>query len=179
MRRYFGVSLALVLIVIAGCSQAEDSPEEPALAQAGETEAGTTPEGTVTSISPVNSPDDDEVGESKLERETDGIILYFEACCAIAGNAYTAWWLIGDVTLPMSSVKTPQAEGWVAESEQINLELELETGDDGLNSLQDGVRLVVLDHGPESGEPSQLSTPGGGCSTTPCPTILTTSHPAP
>ena len=177
--RFIAITLAFVLIVIAGCSQAEDSLEEPTEVQAGESEAGNTSEGAVTSVSPVDTPDDDEVGESNLERETDGIVLIFEACCAIPGNAYTAWWLIGDVTLPMSAVKTPQAEGWVAESEQINLELELESGVDGLNSMQDGIRLVVLDHGPETGDPSQLNTPGGGCSTTPCPTIFTTSHPAP
>jgi hypothetical protein len=129
-------------------------------------------------VSPVNTPDDDQVGESKLEREADRIVLNFEACCVTPGNAYTAWWLIGDVELPMSAVETPWADGWVAESEQVQLELVLEVGEDGFENTQDGVRLVVLSHGPETGNASQLKTPSGGCRAT-CPTILKTSHPAP
>ena len=158
MRKYFAVSLAIGLIVLAGCISAEET--------------------TDGSVSAVNTPDDDQVGESKLERETDKIVLNFDACCLIPGNAYTAWWLIGDGELPMSAVDTPWADGWVAESEEINLELELEVGEEDFENTNDGVRLVVLDHGPETGKASQLNTPSGGCRAR-CPVILRTSHPAP
>jgi hypothetical protein len=158
MRRDFAISLAIGLVVLAGCSLAD---------------------GATSGVSPVNTAEDDQVGESMLERETDGIAINFEACCVTPGNAYTAWWVIGDVTKPMSAVKTILADGWVAESEEVKLELELEAGGGGIASTNSGVRLVVLDHGPETGDPKQLSTPGGGCSTTPCPVVLRTSHPAP
>jgi peroxiredoxin Q/BCP len=137
-------------------------------------------EETVSSLNPVTTPDGDQVGESELERGTDKIVLNFEACCVIPGNAYTAWWLIGDVTKPMSVVKTLLAEGFVAEDEQVKLELELKAGLASIkNPLDDGVRLAVLDHGLATGDPLQLSTPGGGCTTMPCPVAFETSHAAP
>jgi hypothetical protein len=136
-------------------------------------------EETVSSLNPVTTPDGDQVGESELERETDKIVLNFEACCVTPGNAYTAWWLIGDVTKPMSAVKTLLATGFVAEDEQVRLELELKAGLGGINNPLDGVRLAVLDHGLATGDPLQLSTPGGGCTTMPCPVAFETSHAAP
>jgi hypothetical protein len=136
-------------------------------------------EETVSSLNPVTTPDGDQVGESELERETDKIVLNFEACCVTPGNAYTVWWLIGDVTKPMSAVKTLFAKGFVAEDEQVKLELELKAGLGGINNPLDGVRLAVLDHGLATGDPLQLSTPGGGCTTMPCPVALETSHAAP
>ena len=53
MRRYFALSLVIGLILIAGCSSADET--------------------TDGNVSPVNTPDDDQVGESILERETDRI----------------------------------------------------------------------------------------------------------
>ena len=158
MRRDFAIFLVIGLIVFAGCSLAD---------------------GTASDVSPVNTPEDDQVGESILEREADKIAINFEACCVTPGNAYTAWWVIGDVTKPMSASKVLLADGWVAESEEVKLELELKAGGDGIESTNSGVRLWVLDHGPETGDPEQLSTAGGGCSTAPCPLVLISSHPSP
>jgi peroxiredoxin len=45
---------------------------------------------TVSSLNPVTTPDGDLVGESELERDTNKIVLNFEACCVTPGNAYTA-----------------------------------------------------------------------------------------
>ena len=158
MNKYVIIIMIIGLIVIAGCISTKEEANG--------------------SVSPVNTPDDDQVGESELVREADKIAMNFEACCAVPGNAYTAWWVIGDVELPMSAVETPLADGWVAESEEINLELELRAGDEGFEDVKDGVRLVVLDHGIDTGNPLQLSTPSGGCRAM-CPVILRTSHPAP
>lgn len=158
MRKHFLILMVICLFVIAGCSSQE--------------------EGTGSNVSPVNTPEDEQVGESNLVREVDRIALTFQACCVTPGNAYTAWWLIGDVELPMSSVETPWADGWVAESEEVKLELELEAGEEGLESTNDGIRLVILDHGPDLGNPAQLNTPSGGCRAM-CPVVLRTSHPAP
>lgn len=104
-------------------------------------------------------------------------MLNVEACCVTPGNAYTAWWLIGDVTKPMSAVKSLLATGFVAEDEKVQLELELKAGAGGINNPLDGVRLAVLDHGLATGDPLQLSTPGGGFTSMPCPVALETSHP--
>jgi hypothetical protein len=121
----------------------------------------------------------DQVGESELERETDKIVLNFDACCVTPGNAYTVWWVVGDITKPMSAVKTLLATGFVADNEEITLDLDLKAGPDGIGNTLDGVRLAVLDHGLATGDPLQLSTPGGGCPSTPCPVVLATSHAAP
>ena len=158
MRRDFVIFLVIGLFVLAGCSLTD---------------------GTASDVSPVNTPEDDQVGESTLERETDKIAINFEACCVTPGNAYTAWWIIGDVTKSMGASKVLLADGWVAESEEVKLELELKAGGGGIGSTNSGVRLAVLDHGPETGDPKQLSTSGGGCSTDPCPVILIGSHPSP
>ena len=136
-------------------------------------------EETVSSLNPVMTPGGEQVGESELERESDKIVLNFDACCVTPGNAYTAWWLIGDVTKPMSAVKSLLATGFVAEDEQVKLELELKAGLATIKNPLDGVRLAVLDHGEATGDPFQLSTPGGGCTTMPCPVALETSHAAP
>ncbi len=106
------------------------------------------------------------VGESSLERSPDGITMNFKACCVSPGNAYTAWWLIGDVELSMTSaaIMSELAIGFVADadSDWIDLELFLETGSETLEHSDAGVRLAVLDHGPDTGDPKQLTTPGGG-----------------
>jgi hypothetical protein len=133
MAKFKFIFMIIGLLVVAGCSSAQEEANG--------------------SVSPVNTPDDDQVGESELTRETDKIVMNFEACCAVPGNAYTAWWLIGDVELPMSSVETPLAEGWVAESEEFNLALELKVGEEGLESANDGIRLIILDHGANTGNP--------------------------
>ncbi len=125
---------------------------------------------------PVTTPDDEQVGESALERDSDKIVLNFEACCVTPGNAYTAWWVLGDVTKPMSAAETKLAHGWIADGEQVSLALELAVGANGIKNSLDGVRVVVLDHGPETGDPRQLTTPEGGCSGRMCPVILSTSH---
>jgi peroxiredoxin len=136
-------------------------------------------EETVSSLNPVTTPGGEQVGESELERESDKIVLNFGACCVTPGNAYTAWWLIGDVTKPMSAVKSLLATGFVAEDEQVKLELELKASLATIKNPLEGVRLAVLDHGEATGDPFQLSTPGGGCTTMPCPVPLETSHAAP
>ena len=137
-------------------------------------------EETVSSQNPVTTTEGDQVGVSELERATDKIVLNLEACCAIPGHAYTSWWVIGDVTKPMGAVKTELAKGWVADNEQVNLTLELEAGTDGIKDPIDGVRIVVLDHGLDTGDPKQLTTPDGGCPQRPmCPVVLSTSHAAP
>ncbi len=123
--------------------------------------------------------DGDQVGESELERDIDKIVLKFEACCVTPGNAYTVWWVIGDVTKPMSAVKTLLATGFVADKEEVNLELDLKTGLGGINNPLDGVRLAVLDYGQDVSDPLQLSTTGGGCTSMPCLVALETSHAAP
>jgi hypothetical protein len=150
-------------------SEVDDKPATP------EEDAGQ----TVTSQNPVTTPDGDQVGESELERTTDKIVLKFEACCITPGNAYTAWWVIGDVVKPMSAVKTLLATGFIADKEGVKLELDLNAGLGGINNHLDGVRLAVLDHGEATGDPLQLSTPGGGCTSMPCPVALETSHAAP
>lgn len=71
------------------------------------------------------------------------------------------------------------ATGFVAEDEQVQLELELKAGAGGINDPLDGVRLAVLDHGLATGDPLQLSTSEGGCRSMPCPVALETSHVAP
>ncbi len=144
-------------------------------------QAATNTEELVSSAKPVTTPGGDEVGESELTRATNKIEMTLNACCVIPGNAYTAWWLIGDVTKPMSSVHvTPRyAAGFVASSEQIILKLELVAGSGSIRNTHEGIRIVVLDHGPDSGSRTQLSEPGAGCESFPCPTVLETAHPAP
>lgn len=130
-----------------------------------------------SSRNPVTTPNDEQVGESELERDAAKIALNIEACCVTAGNAYTAWWVLGDVTTPMSAAETKLAQGWIAEGEQVSLTLELAVGGDSVENALDGVRVVVLDHGPDTGDPRQLTTPEGGCSGgMMCPVILSTSH---
>lgn len=143
--------------------------------------AVTNSEELVSSVNPVTTPDGDEVGESELTRATNKIELTLNACCVIPGNAYTAWWLIGDVTKPMHSVavKAKWAAGFVASSEQIILKLELEAGSGRIRNTHNGIRIVVLDHGPDSGSRTQLSESGAGCESDTCPTVLETAHPAP
>lgn len=186
--KWIGLLLAVFLMMVAciGTSTTTyieetesveiDDIEEPELA---ESENQPLAEKRVSSLSPVMTPDGDLVGESNLEREIDKILLNFEACCVVPGNAYTAWWVIGDVTKPMSAVETLLATGFVAEVEQVNLALELKAGSGGIDNPRDGVRVAVLDHGLANGDPLQLSTPGGGCTSMPCPVALETSHPAP
>ncbi len=156
MRKSFAIVLASSLVMLGGCATPDKAPP-------------------ISSTNSVTTPDGDEVGESVLERAADGITLNFEACCVTPGNAYTAWWLIGDVEKPMAAVKTPLAIGWVADSEEVMLGLELEAGARGIENLLDGVRLAVLDHGPDTGDPQQLTNPRGGC-TSRCPVIFITSH---
>ena len=80
----------------------------------------------------------------------------------------------------MGAVKTKLAESWVADNEQVKLTLELKAGADGIKDPLDGVRIAVLDHGPDTGDPLQLTTPGGGClNAQVCPVVLSTSHAAP
>ncbi len=172
MSKSLMIGMAVSSVLLGACATVTPGTQDE---QAEEVEAEAN---TVSSTSPVTTPDGDEVGESVLERETDGITLNFEACCLTPGNAYTAWWLIGDVEKPMGAVKTPQATGWVADSEEIVLGLELEAGAEGIANPLDGVRLAVLDHGPDTGDPLQLTEPGGGC-TGRCPVVFTTSHAAP
>ena len=155
------------LVILTGCSTE----------QAEEIQIGTY---ELNSTNPVTTADGDEVGESQLKRVTNMIDLTVNACCVIPGNAYTAWWLIGDVTKPMDDVQTMWAAGWVANNEEINLWLELESGGGGfkIRNTHDGVRIAILDHGPDSGASNQLSTPEGGCESM-CPVVLETVHAAP
>ena len=152
MRRDVAIFMMVGLIILAGCSSSESASGN---------------------MGSVTTPDGDEVGESSLVRADDKVSLTFEACCAVPGNAYTAWWLIGDVTKSMSAVRTEHAAGFVAEIDEIVLEVEIE-----LDNPLDGIRLVVLDHGPDTGDPRQLNSPGGGCPSTPCPVLFSSSHPA-
>ena len=166
MKRSVTFLTAIGLVVLVACSA----------------KTATSTKELVRSTNPVMTPDGDEVGESQLSRITNKIELTINACCVIPGNAYTAWWLIGDVTKPMTAVKTMWAAGWVANSEQINLQLELEAGGGSVRNIRnthDGVRIVVLDHGPDSGRSQQLSTPEGGCGSTLCPVVMEVAHPAP
>jgi len=153
--KIFTALMAIGLLILSGCGPAP-----------------------ISSTNSVTTPDGDQVGESVLERADDRITLNFEACCVTLGNAYTAWWLIGDVDKSMAAVKTPQATGWVADSEEVMLKLEIEVGVGGIENPLDGVRLVELDHGPDTGDPLQLTEPEGGC-TGMCPVVLSTSHAAP
>jgi len=142
----------------------------------------TSPEGLVRSVNPVMTEGGEEIGESEITRTTNKIEVTLNACCLIPGNAYTAWWLIGDVTKPMNEVRTMWAAGWVANGEEVNLQLELEAGGGTVRNVRnthEGVRIVVLDHGTDSGSSQQLSTPEGGCGGGMCPTVFETAHPAP
>ena len=134
------IIMAIVLVMLAGCATASPDPGDT---QAEGADAGTN---STSSTNPVTTPDSDEVGESLLERATDKITLNFDACCVSPGNASTAWWLIGDVELPMTSVQTKLAIGFVADSEELDLELILEAVSDGVEDPYDGIRLAVLDH---------------------------------
>lgn len=161
MRMNSAIVFAIGLVMLAGCAKTDEPP-------------------SISSTNSVTSPDGDEVGKSVLERATDGITLKFNACCVTPGNAYTAWWLIGDVELSMTNraIQSELAMGFVADSEQVELELALEAGPNGIEDPNDGIRLAVLDHGPDIGDPDQLTKPGGGCSTM-CPVVFRTAHPAP
>ncbi len=165
--------MVIGLVMLTGCATV---PPDTGEAQAEEVEAGTNRASSSTSVT---TPDGDEVGESVLERATEGITMKIDFCCVSPGNAYTAWWLIGDVELPMSSVKTSLATGFVADSEALDLELTLDAGPDGIPDPYDGIRIAVLDHGPDTGNPLQLTTSSGGCASGMCPLVFRISHAAP
>ena len=174
MKRNLAIAMAIGLLMLAGCDTASPDPGDT---QNDEVEAGTN---GASSTNPVTTPDGDEVGESVLQRETERITLNFEACCVTPGNAYTAWWVIGDVELSMTAtaINSELATGFVADSVELDLELILNAGSDGIDDPYDGVRLAVLDHGPDTGDPRQLTSPSGGC-TSMCPVVFTTTHSAP
>jgi hypothetical protein len=167
MKQIHTIGMVLGLIILAGCSSAQSR-------------VGEIKPDAMISTNPVTTPDDEEVGESQLTRINNGIDLTVTGCCVIPGNAYTAWWLIGDVAKHMDDVQTMWAAGWVANGDQINLQLALEAGGGRfrMRNTHDGVRIVILDHGPYTGANNQLSTPEGGCGDM-CPEVLRTSHPAP
>ncbi len=173
MKKSIPIAMVIGLVMLTGCATI---PPETGEAQAEEVEVGTN---TANSSTPVTTPDGDEVGESILERATDGITMKFDFCCVLLGNAYTAWWLIGDVELPMSSVKSMLATGFVADSEALDLELTLGAGPDGISDPYDGIRIALLDHGPDTGDSLQLTIPNGGCWPVMCPVVFRTSHAAP
>ncbi|MEE9512594.1 MAG: hypothetical protein V3V46_00830 [Anaerolineales bacterium] len=164
MNKMLTIAMGLSLVVLTGCSSADSVKME------------------VNSTNPVTTPDEEEVGESQLKRVTNMIDLNVNACCVIPGNAYTAWWLIGDVAKHMDDVQTMWAAGWVANGDQINLQLALEAGGGRfkMRNTHDGVRIVILDHGPYVGANNQLSTPEGGCEDMDmCPVVFETAHAAP
>ena len=167
MKQIHTIGMVIGLVLVTGCATAASGAEGIKLDE-------------VNSTNPVTTPDDEEIGESQLTRIDNRIDLTVTGCCVIPGNAYTAWWLIGDVTAPMDDVQTMWAAGWVANSEQINLQLALEVGGGRfkMRISHDGVRIAILDHGPYTGASGQLSTPEGGCKDM-CPVVLETAHPAP
>lgn len=166
MKNTLMIAMAIGLVMLTGCSILDE--------QAGAGTAG------ANSSSAVTARGGDEVGESVLERAADGIVLNVDACCVTPGNAYTVWWLIGDVELSMTStaIKSKLATGFIADGEEVDLELILDAGADGIEDPNDGVRIAMLDHGPDTGDPKQLTTPEGGCRGM-CPVVLRTSHAAP
>jgi len=165
MKKILTIAAGFSLVILSGCSNGQLGEEE-------------TQTDEVSSTNPVTTPDGDEVGESQLTRVTNVIEMTVNACCVIPGNAYTAWWVIGDVTKSMDEAETKRAAGWVATSEQINLWLELETAGGTIRHTHDGVRIMILDHGLDSGDIQQIRTPQGGCEDM-CPVVLETAHAAP
>ena len=174
MNKSLIVGMAISLVLLTGCSTVAPETDDT------QVEEVMPVDNRVSSTNAVTMSDGDEVGESILERTADGIVLNVEACCMTPGNAYTVWWLIGDVELSMTNraIESELAIGFVADSEQVDLELILNAGTDGIEDPNDGVRIVVLDHGPDIGDPKQITTPEGGC-TGMCPVLLRTSHAAP
>jgi len=163
------IAMAIGLVLLTGCATVASGAEGIKLDE-------------VNSTNPVTTPDDEEIGESQLTRIDNGIDLTVTGCCVIPGNAYTAWWLIGDVMAHMDDAQSMWAAGWVANGDQINLQLALEAGGGRfmMRNTHDGVRIVILDHGPYTGASGQLSTPEGGCEDMDmCPVVFETAHAAP
>ncbi len=172
--RNIALLLTIGLVILAGCRATEiEMREVRALGSDSETEP------KILSSNSVTNPNGDPVGGSTLQRGTNKINLRLGACCLKLQNAYTAWWLIGDVDKSILAVRAHFATGFVADSQEVRLDLELEAGERSFDNPLEGIRLVVLDHGPSTGNPLQLKTPGWGCSSIPCPIVLTTAHPAP
>jgi len=121
----------------------------------------------------ISTPKDEVVGGATLERSKSKMTLTFTGCCLIPGNAYTIWWVIGPVDASMDDSATALAAGFVQEDEEFDLEMERLT-----IHPAEGVRAMALDHGPDTGNPAQVSVPEGGC-TGMCPTVLTATFPSP
>ena len=177
MHKYLAMLVVVGGAMLAACATANETPLESMSAQARGGEAGARAQ--MFSSNSVTTPDGKWVGASELQRGTDRISLRFAACCLSPQNAYTAWWLIGDVDKSILAVRAHYATGFVADTQEIRLDLELEAGELSYENPLEGFRLIVLDHGPSTGNPLQLKTPGGGCPSTPCPIVFTTAHPAP
>ncbi len=165
--------LTMGLVILAGCGSPEVELRE---VRAPNSESETEP--NILSSNSVTNPNGDPVGGSTLQRGSNKINLRLGACCLKLQHAYTAWWLIGDVDKSILAVKAHFATGFVADSQEVRLDLELEAGERSFDNPLEGIRLVVLDHGPSTGNPLQLKTPGWGCSSIPSPIVLTTAHPA-
>ena len=171
--RNIALLLTIGLVILAGCRATEiELREVRALDSDSETEP------KILSSTSVTNPDGDPVGGSTLQRGSNKINLRLGACCLKLQHAYTAWWLIGDVDKSILAVRAHFATGFVADSQEVRLDLELEAGERSFDNPLEGIRLVVLDHGPSTGNPLQLKTPGWGCPGM-CPVVFRTSHAAP
>jgi len=126
-----------------------------------------------TYTSDITTPEDDVIGEANLDGSEGKIAAAVQGCCLIPGNAYTRWWVIGPVKASMASSFTPLAMGFVQEGDDFDF-----TFEQSIDNSTQGVRLMLLDHGPRTDNPAQLVEPAGGCSGL-CPIASTATFPSP